>query len=148
MNKMEKTFFIIKPEAFSERDRIKSFIMSHSGLKVLESKIMILTDVDIKALYIDDIGTDLQNAARCHLVGNNVEAGIIEGEDAIDKFIGLCGRYPDGNLCEENTIRKIFGKKNIVKYGGTTYFLNAIHKSSQKEAAASVRWYYDKIKDF
>ena len=143
---MEKTFFIIKPEAFSERDKIKSHIAAHPKLKVAESMVLIPDDADIKTLYTDDIGTDLQIAAKCHLVGKEVEVGIVQGENAIDEFIRLCGKDPDNNLCEENTIRRIFGKKDVVKYGDTTYFLNAIHKSSRNEAEGSVQWYYEKKK--
>lgn len=146
MSKIEKTFFIIKPEAFSDRDKIKSFIEANSCLKVVSSRILILKDKDVEALYTDDIGTNLLNAAKCHLVGRKIEAGVIQGKRAIDEFIKLCGKYPDGKLCESNTIRKKFSKDEIVKYGKTTYYLNVIHKSSKKEAKNSLKWYYDKIK--
>lgn len=142
---IEKTFFIIKPEAFSERGKIKEFMESHSNLKVISSRIMVLQDDDVCALYLDDIGTDLQTAAKRHLVGRQVEAGIVEGENAIEEFLLLCGKYPDNKLCDDNTIRKVFGKEEIIMYGDTTYFLNAIHKSSRKEAESSVKWFYDKI---
>lgn len=144
---MEKTFFIIKPEVFSDREKIKKFIESHSNLKVISSRIMVLQDNDVRALYLDDIGTDLQTAAKQHLIGRQVEAGIVEGDNAIDEFLSLCGKYPDNRLCADNTIRKVFGKAETVMYGNTTYFLNAIHKSSRNEAASSVQWYHDKIEE-
>lgn len=142
MSNTEKTFFIIKPEAFSRRAEIKSFIESHSKLRVRESEVVVLSPEDIRSLYIDDIGTDLLAAAQRHLSGREVEIGIVEGENAVEEFVRLCGRNPDGNLCDENTIRKVFGKRETVLYDDTVYYLNAIHKSSPKEAAASVRWYY------
>lgn len=147
MSMMQKTFFIIKPEAFAEREKMKAFIESHSDLRVEKSAVMVLQDDDIKSLYLDDIGTDLQVAAKRHLVGRWVEAGVVSGENAIDEFIRLCGMHPDGRLCGEGTIRRVFGKKDIIMYGDTTYFLNAIHKSSRKEAESSVRWFYDKVEN-
>ncbi len=142
----EKTFFIIKPEASSERDRIKTFIESNSDLKIVTSRILVLDDSDIKSLYTDDIGTDLLEAARCHLSGREVEVGVVEGENAIEKFMILSGKYPDGKLCDKNTIRGKFSKDETVKYGKVTYYLNAIHKASRSEAAKSLVWYYSKLK--
>lgn len=144
----ERTFFIIKPEAFSDREKIKDFIESHSKLRVVSSMVMVLRDDDIRSLYLDDIGTELQTAAKRHLVGRKVEAGVVEGENAIDEFLSLCGKYPDNRLCDDDTIRKVFGKEETVVYGNTTYFLNAVHKSSRNEAESSVRWYYDKVECF
>ena len=146
MDKIEKTFFIIKPEAFSDRNKIKFFIEANSCLKVISSKILILKDKDVKALYTDDIGTDLLKAAKCHLIGRKIVAGVIKGKNAVNEFIKLCGKYPNGELCESNTIRKKFSKKGIVKYGTTPYYLNAVHKASKKEVKNSLKWYYDKIK--
>lgn len=141
---IEKTFFIIKPEALPDREKIKAFIKSHSDLKVVESRIMNLREEDIEALYSDDIGTDFQTATKRHLIGRQIEAGIVQGENAIDEFIRLSGKYPDSRLCEEGTIRRVFGRKETIMYGDTTYFLNAIHKSSRNEAEASVQWYRNK----
>jgi nucleoside diphosphate kinase len=146
MDKIEKTFFIIKPEAFSDRRKIKSFIEGNSNLKVERSKILIPKEKDVEYLYTDDIGTDLLNAAKSHLIGKKIEAGVIQGKNAVDEFIKLCGKYQNGKLCEKNTIRKKFSKNKVVKYGNTTYYLNAVHKASKKEVKKSLEWFYNKIK--
>ncbi|MEK7641618.1 MAG: nucleoside-diphosphate kinase [Patescibacteria group bacterium] len=139
---IQKTFFIIKPEAFEIRNDIKGYIAAHSDLKLVESRIIRLTEADIDALYGDDLASPLLEAAKRHSAGKQVEVCILEGESAVERFLDLAGRHFDGELCEPHTIRYVFGRLGTVKYGDVVYFLNAVHKASPGEVRASLEWFY------
>lgn len=40
----DKSFFIIKPEAFDQRNKIKRIITNQSNLRVVATKIVVLTE--------------------------------------------------------------------------------------------------------
>lgn len=138
---IEKTLFIIKPEAFQIRSKIKKYIIGHSELKIIDSRITTLSEADVDQIYKDDIGTELMSAAKQHLVGRPVEICVLEGEDAIEKFLDLAGRNFDGSKCAVNTVRYIFGQMGVVHYGDVTYYLNAIHKASPNEIESALDWF-------
>jgi len=143
MKKVEQAFFIIKPEGTPFRTKIKEYI-TNSGLILVRSDPMILNEQDIVSIYLDDIGSRLMAATYSHLLGREIEAGIIEGEDAIERFWNICGDKPDNLMCKEGTIRRDFGMEPL-EYDGVTYFQNCIHKASKKEARAAIKWFYRKI---
>ena len=140
----DKSVFIIKPEAFSQREKIKRIITTQSNLEIVATKIVVLTEQDIDTLYLDDIGTDLMKAIKVHLIGKTVEVGVVAGKDVITELTRVCGKYPFPGDCSKDTIRGIFGKNQPAIYHGIVYYLNAIHKASEKEAKPSLEWFYSK----
>lgn len=78
-----------------------------------------------------------------HLVGKNVEAGVVEGLNAVYRLRCLCGNKADPKLCGENTIRHKFGLPDSVQYFGQTFFFNAIHSAVGYEVDASLSWFYN-----
>ncbi len=140
-SKIEKSFFIIKPEVFLLRQEIRETIEKDSGLRIEDFAVMNLTDEDIDFIYLDDIGSPLMTAIKSQLIGQPVEAGIVSGENAIDRLIDVCGDKPIPADCQAATIRKKYGLIKPVRLDGLDYYLNAIHKASRQEAAASVDWF-------
>lgn len=140
----DKSVFIIKPEAFNQREEIKRIIITQSDLKIVATKIVALTEQDIDTLYLDDIGTDLTKAIKAHLIGATVEVGIVIGKDAITKLTRVCGKHPFPGDCPKDTIREKFGKSQPTVYHSIVYYLNAIHKTSEKEVNPSLEWFYSK----
>lgn len=138
----EETFIIIKPEAFNIRSDIKKYITDNTSLKIKESRVVKLNENDIECIYINDLGTDLMLSIRKHLIGRQVEVCLIEGEDAIQIVWDLVGRHFDGNKCESNTLRYIFGRLGEVKYfNNQVYCLNSIHKTTDSEIGSVTEWF-------
>lgn len=127
-----KSLFIIKPEAFSNRDAIRAIIDS-SGFKVLKS---VIKTIDAQEA-LEMAGIDfsyLHNrkllAAYVHfLTRGEVEIGIIEKESCLEDFNSLCGTEPDPLKCPKGTLRNTFGLLAPESYGGQAFFLNGIHRS-------------------
>ncbi len=140
----DKSFFIIKPEAFNQREEIKRVIATQSDLKIIVTRTVILTEHDINTLYLDDIETDLMKAIKTQLIGAMVEVGIVVGEDAVIKLTQICGENSFPGDCPKGTIRERFGKRQPIVFRGITYYLNAIHKASKKEAKPAIEWFYSK----
>lgn len=140
----DKSFFIIKPEAFNQREEIKRIIATQLDLKIIATKIVVLTERNIDTLYLDDAETDLMKAIKTQLIGVIVEAGIVVGEDAIVKLTQICGEDPSPGGCPERTIRERFGKSKPIIFHGIAYYLNAIHKASKKEVNPAIEWFYSK----
>lgn len=78
------------------------------------------------------------------LIDATVEVGIVAGKDAVVELARICGENPFSGDCPKGTIRKRFGKNQPIVFHGITYFLNAIHKASEKEAKSAIKWFYSK----
>lgn len=135
-----KSFFIIKPEAFNQREEIKRIITTQSDLRIIASKIVVLIAQDIDILYLDDVETDLMKAIKAQLTDAMVEVGIVAGKDAVIELCRICGEDPCPGDCRKGTVREKFGKHQPIFFHGVTYYLNAIHKASKKEVGPSLEW--------
>lgn len=138
---ISRSFFIIKPEALAKEKEIIDLLKNHFDLMVVGSKRIKLKEFDIDKIYFDDIGTQLLNVIKMHLVDKFVEAGVVEGQDAVIALRQACGDEADPKLCNKNTIRYIFGLPNPVWHNGQKYFLNAIHSAIESEVEASLEWF-------
>lgn len=141
---ISRSFFIIKPEAFAVRKEIVNILNRRSNLTVVETKIIRLTEEDIDVIYLDDIGTPLLKAIKKHLSGKYVEAGIVEGFNAVIELRRICGDCADPNLCEKNTIRHKFGLPEPVQYCNQKFFLNAVHSAIESEVTVTLAWFNSK----
>ena len=135
----EKTLYIIKPEAFNERGRIRKIIQEKNNLSIDKYRIKKLTKKEVSLMIDCDHGfksnKKLFEAALYFMTRGLVEIGIIKGENCVNIFKELCGNKKDPKRCEENTIRNIFGISEIMNYKGGGYYLNAIHRSDTIEEA-------------
>lgn len=135
---MEKTLFIIKPEAFHRREEIKNIIICNdlaivSTLKKRLTHDNLLMFGKLDSLYKMDRG--LFNSYIHFMSMGIVELGIIEGIDAIERFRKLCGTDPNPLECAEGTLRNIFGLTEPGFFQGRKFFLNAVHKSDNRDDA-------------
>jgi len=140
--KREQTFFCIRPYIFKERDAIKKLIFDR-GLNIKKSKIVWLTENDLRIMYGHEEPSKYFDACIHFMTQDFVEAGVIEGKDAISKLVKLSGSayIPSGNYV--NTIRKIFGRKNPVAFNGLNYYLNPLHRScNQIEAERETNFFW------
>jgi len=135
---MEKTLFIVKPEGFSRREEIKNFISS-SEFTISQTFVKRLTYDDLLLfrkldhLYLIDEG--LFKAYVYFMSLGESELGIIEGIDSAERFKAICGTHPNPLMCKEGTLRKTFGLNEPGFYQGRKFFLNAVHKSNNRDDA-------------
>ncbi len=124
---MEKSFYIIKPEAFANRIAIQEKIISNK-LKIVSLKTILLPEFIITQIY-PNMSSDLYSATMKYLRCGFSELGIVEGENAISLLLEIGGKDTNPNKCEIGTIRNMFGDKVEVIYGNAVYFKNGFHRS-------------------
>lgn len=147
---MDKTFYIIKPEAFNQRDNIRKDILN-SGLSITESKILALSSSDTAHLSVQDMlytkDKKLSQAYDYFLRQGLVEVGVISGSDVISKFKDVCGSHYDPCECPLNTLRSKYGHFESSFYQDREFYLNGVHKSSNEiEASYELDYYYEVLK--
>ena len=131
---IERSVYIIKPEAVAHRELICSRICEAS-LRIIAHKIVVLPTHAIESLY-PDMEADL-HAATLHFLGvGPSEIGIVEGVDAVKRLNYVVGEFVDPTECPPNTLRGSFGFRSPVKWGGATYFLNGLHRSRDASEVA------------
>lgn len=124
---IQETAYIIKPEAFCNRQEIRHLI-NQAGLSVRYSKTLVLDRQVVNVLY-PDIAGDLLEASIRFLTSGPSEVGIVQGEDAINRLLWLAGESPSPFLCNRDTIRFKFGVHDGKPIGGTIYYFNGFHRS-------------------
>lgn len=82
---MQKTFGMIKPSGIDKVDEIKNVIKMH-GLKILDSKRLIMSDENFEKLYFMHKDRQFFNDLRSSLVGKEVEVMVIYGNNAIARY--------------------------------------------------------------
>lgn len=125
---IQETVYIIKPEAFAKRNEIRHLI-EQTGLSIRSTKTLVLDRRAVKELYPDVVGDLLEASFRFLTIGPS-EAGIVWGEDAINRLLYLAGESPSPSLCGRNTIRFNFGIHEGVPTGAGMYYLNGFHRST------------------
>ena len=88
---MQKTFGMIKPSGIDKIDEIKNVIKMH-GLKILDSKRLIMSDENFEKLYFMHKDRQFFNDLRSSLVGKEVEVMVIYGNNAIAKYREVVGK--------------------------------------------------------
>ena len=135
---MEKTFFIIKPEALRNSELIKEIIIKN-GLEIVITKKLILSPETIKAIY-PDVKSDLLKAHILFMTKRQSEVGIVRGQNAVWKLLEISGTETDPSICATGTIRNIFGQSKLYRVGNALYYKNAFHRSQNKmEAKRDIR---------
>lgn len=123
---MEKTYVMLKPEAL-KRNIIGQIIskIENKGLKIVEMKTMLLNDEILKEHYAHIVDKPFFPEILENFKSGPVLAMIVEGENAIEAMIVLCGPT-QWNQCQPGTIRGDFA---------TSTGFNMIHRSDSKETA-------------
>lgn len=133
----EFTSYVIKPNGMLHRYKIKHLIIG-SGLEITDSKILLLSEQDIRNLY-SDVPEDILVAKIIFFSNFPVEVGILKGENAIEIFHTLCGSNTIPSLCEPGSIRHTFGCKEPIIVAGIDYYLNVIHRPNKKELKENLK---------
>ncbi len=132
----EQTFFCIRPQFFTKRKAIKK-IIEDNGLPIVQTKVIWLTESDIRALYGPEEPSPYFDASLEYMTCGFSEAGVIEGEGVVAKLVELTGDVHIPRDCNTNTLRWMFGKRNPICFKGFDYYLNPLHRSHDKLEAAS-----------
>ena len=108
---------MIKPDAV-ERNIIGAIInfLEENNLKVLDIKVLQLTDKQAKKFYDIHKGKPFFESLIKNITSNKVVAMVLEGDNAVDKYRELMGATDPKDACN-GTIRKMFaidGQKNSV----------------------------------
>lgn len=135
---VEKTVYIIKPEALPHRQEIRLMI-AEANLAITHSAVALLPEWVLVELYPDLARerNELWIATLEHLLNQECEIGIIEGENAMKKLLNLCGEETSPVACRVGTIRARFGEPIPLPAGERFYWRNAIHRPKTQEEAAN-----------
>lgn len=125
---MERSVYIIKPEAESHRAAIHA-VLEESGLTIVARTSVLLPDWALEALY-PDINKDLRGATRMYFGLGPCEVGVVEGANAIERLFTLAGTAVSPAECASSSIRARFGVHRPVRYRSAVYYLNGFHRSS------------------
>jgi len=114
---IEQTLSMIKPDAV-ERNIIGPIIslLEENNLKVLDIKVLQLTDKQAKKFYDIHKGKPFFESLIKNITSDKVVAMILEGDNAVGKYRELMGATDPKNACD-GTIRKMFaidGQRNSV----------------------------------
>ncbi len=130
MSPDEKSVFFLKPEALPYKERIMSTV-EKAGIPIMERRTLKLEENHIKELYRGISGNVLEKI-KDYLLGKEVLAAIVSGENVVEKLYKLCGENTKSFLCEPNSIRYLF--KNIVSID-ENFSKNIIHRPINKDEA-------------
>lgn len=142
---MERSVYIIKPEAMSERGKI-SHLIEASGLRIAARK---LTKFPREALdvFYPELSQDLREATAYYFGLGLSEIGIVEGPGAIARLFQLAGKSVDPAECGPSTIRFQFGSRSPVRMGNVLYYRNGFHRARNASDAAREMAIYQTLPD-
>ena len=135
---MNRSIYVIKPEAMSARETIRERIVQ-AGLRIIRTA-EVVVPADMLDLIYTDLSPDLRKATQMFMGHKPCEIGEVEGEDAVNRLVAVCGNSTDPAQCEPYTIRRCFGVRRAERVGNAAYFRNGIHRpKSQAEAQRDLR---------
>lgn len=130
---MNRSIYVIKPEAISSRDDIRKLIVS-VGLNIVRTAEALIPGTTLEALY-EGMSPDLRKATQLFMGHEICEIGEVEGKGAVQRLVKVCGHSTDPNECDRETIRGRFGLRQPARIGSAFYFRNAIHRPESEEEA-------------
>ena len=124
---MSFSMYIIKPEGMKYRAQIRD-VLQRSGLKIIDSTEILLTNGILDGLY-DNVNKEVRRELHRFLEDQFVEIGIVRGHNALSRLVEVTGKNTNPALCEEGTIRRLFGwSEPLLLHGRYYYFGNVIHR--------------------
>lgn len=123
---IETAFSLIKPDAVAQ-DHVQEIlgIYATNGLRVINTKRMLLTKEDVATLYAEHINKPYYSELEEYMTSGPIVAIEMIGENAVTKVRDLMGAT-DPAKAKEGTIRHLFGE-SVAK--------NAVHGSDSLAAA-------------
>ncbi len=136
---MKQSVYIIKPDGIHYESIIHT--------KITESKLEIISQKEVrfsKQSLREIFSPELENyIALCeYLVSGPCIAGIVSGEEAIEKLLTITGRKTEPEDCAIGSIRREFGIGWSKLSSGLYVIKNVIHRSkSMERAMEEIKWY-------
>ncbi|RLJ00646.1 MAG: hypothetical protein DRP06_01505 [Candidatus Aenigmatarchaeota archaeon] len=127
----EKTMFVIKPDGYFNREKIKEDISVY--FEIIQTTLLDFDLELIDKLYPMDLGKSHYPALLEYMLEAPCELGIIQGESVIKYFFEFVGKYSDPRICAKNTLRYKYGGGVDSTKSGLLILKNAIHRSKSKE---------------
>lgn len=128
---IEKTLFIIKPDGFEMRDDIVVDISK--CFNIIEQSRLMFTERLVADFYPNDINKPHYAALAEYMLENYSQLGFIEGENVIQSFFEIAGKYSDPIRCHQNSLRFKYGKGFDKTASGLYLTKNAIHRAISQE---------------
>ncbi len=126
----ERTFAMIKPHCFDNRDEIINLIQQFGNFKITHELTVQFTPALVDEFYSEHIGKAFyKNLSECMCDGNTL-CLILEGDNVIHRWRSFIGPTNVIVACETSptSLRALFGDK-------TNTAKNAVHGSDSKENA-------------
>lgn len=138
---MSESSYIIKPHGLMFCEEIRVMIEA-GGLVITESKRIILPQWALKKIYYD-LAEKYRNAVFRQYAGMLVEAGLVSGENAVEKLLRIAGTELDPIDCAPGSIRFKFGSREPFFVDGVRCYDNIIHRSrNESEATEGVKIFH------
>lgn len=131
---MEKTLFIVKPDAVERNlvGRIAAMV-EEGGLAIVALRMTRLTKTSAGDFYEVHRGKEFYDRLVAYMTSGRIVAGVAEGEDAIKRLRAICGAT-DPASAAPGTVRATYGV-NLTK--------NSIHASdSPATAREEVKFFF------
>ncbi|MGB9622004.1 MAG: nucleoside-diphosphate kinase [Brevinematia bacterium] len=107
---MEKTLFIIKPDAVAKKKVGKIIsIIEESGIEILAMKMTKLTVSEAEEFYKEHKGKDFFQRLIEFMISGPIVVMVLGGENIIHRVRDIIGDT-DPRKAKEGTIRKLFGE--------------------------------------
>lgn len=135
---MEKTLFIVKPDAV-ERSLVGKILaaVEGSGLVIVELRMTRLDRTQAGNFYHVHTGKPFFEGLVEYMTSGRIVAGVAEGEDAIKRLREICGATDPG-AARPGTIRATYG---------VNLRMNSIHASdSSASAGEEIRFFFPEIR--
>ncbi len=118
--------YFIKPDGVSFKVEIRA-ILREKFLVVVFTDFIYTREI-LNAQY-DGVSSAVRRGIYRMMEGEPGEVGIVEGPNALQELVRLCGKKTDPMRCEEGTIRRRFGWSNRILLAEGYYFYgNVIHR--------------------
>ncbi|MCL5782085.1 MAG: hypothetical protein M1459_01865, partial [Patescibacteria group bacterium] len=107
-----------------------------SGLYIVRHNSKKLTEDIVREMVLKGRGMspEIEDATLRHLLSGDSEIVLVRGEKVLPTLRKVVGDKTNPNMCNEDTVRYIFGDHNPEKLdAGATYFRNAAHRPTDLE---------------
>ena len=121
---------MLKPEALPYKEQIMGMI-EKAGMPIVEWRHFQMEEKHLKAMYPTLSGEKLHKTKE-YLLGKDVLAAVVEGDNVIDRLHKVCGEHVKPFLCDSDSIRNQF--RNITP-SDETFPKNIIHRPKTKQEA-------------
>ena len=143
---MEYSLFMIKPCAYDKKEEILDIISEKLTIVSVVDKVL---DEEFLTKLYKNVSNNKYKEINIQFLKNKLVCiGIVEGENAIQDLIDICGNKPLGTMCKKETIRNIYNPKiDTITINDQILYINAIHKSDAKDAINEVILFYEYCND-